>query len=287
MPLSSTEGPGLYLSTNTILGLLASDPAEHATGPTVLFRILDCARQVRLDGEHFSAANALAPEFEKRNVGTLVHKLCEIYHLGLDPARHVAKQAGHPAIDPLLVEAWGLFEKYRTEFSHDWWGWLSGAELQLVQPGPHGEEGGRIDAVWEVDSAAVERIEGRFGIRLEGPGLYGWDLKTTGQRNNNLYEMYVHDPQPYRYLRLLRAAGHEVNGFIVFMAIRYKTDRQDRFQAVCLPAQEVLSAANTARQAAIVAYAAAKKAADEARPSNCRSYGQLCRHFTEGRCPGY
>ena len=290
-----------YLDASSILSLLASDPAEHKDGPTILMHLLGCARRVRLDSV-VGDGDVLAPENEKRNVGTLTHKLVELYHRGVNPLRFVAQITGHPIIDALLngpsdngPAAWPMAAYYQEAFPVGFWGALVGAEIHLERQGLHGRQTGRLDAVWAVDTEAVARIEARFpGVRLCGPGLYGWDLKTAGQRDNNMHEAYLHDPQPFRYLSLLMSTegglgcgAGPVRGFLVLKAIRYKTAKQDRFQLVCLPADEVLSVENTKRQSEIERLAKLAMTVDEARPTMCYGYGRMCPHFNTGLCPGY
>ena len=69
---------------------------------------------------------------------------------------------------------WVIAEGYGQDFPAGFWGHLLASEVKLK--GVVGA--GRLDRVWDIDQAAIDRIEARFALNMNGVGIYLWDLKT-------------------------------------------------------------------------------------------------------------
>lgn len=278
-----------------ILAMLASNPSDHEDGPSHLLKILDCARRFVLDDEaaRAGAEQPLGDKFEGRNVGTLAHFILECYHKGEDPTYYLPRAIEHPGIQNLLHEAWILGDKYMETFPRGFWGNIVGIETRLRGLLEGFESSGRVDAAWEIDDAAARRIQERWNLPdPPSPGLYVWDLKTAKAKDSIMQTRFTFSHQVFQYLALMRQEGHEPEGFIGFKAIRYKTDKQDRFQVAVVPARDVLTEENYAQFAHMRRLAAQDLAGAAGRGvaragNQCLGYQEVCPHRMSGACHGF
>lgn len=292
------DEPVARQTLDELVAMIATNRAEHDDGPSHLLKILECGRRFVLDGT--ATENPLAEHFEGRNIGTLTHFLTETYDKGYDPEGYLPRKIGDPIMDLLLSEAWVLADKYMENFPRGWWGVPiiieSRLEGDIVCPSVYGSDlpnthhaTGKIDRAWEIDEAAAQRIGTRFNLLdPPTPGLYAWDLKTAGKKDSILQARFTLSDQVFQYLALMALKGYEPQGFIGFKAIRYKTDRQDRFQLAVVNAHEVLTEEGYRR------FDYMRRLADEklrdggrAEPSMCLGYNDVCPHRMSGACYGY
>jgi hypothetical protein len=208
-----------YFDDNELLKMFSSDPEEHAGGPSEIESFLGCAKRERLKRERQQeegiAFDVLGRRTAARNIGTITHKLVELYHDGERTERVFPEHSEHPEIDELLQEGWRLFRKYEDAYPLGFWGKLIGTEVKL--PG-----GGRVDAIFDVDAEAAANINEKLGTRVE-PGLMVWDLKTGSQRDNHLHEKYEWKLAGTVYCnRVETALGVAPTTFFIFLAVRYK-----------------------------------------------------------------
>lgn len=308
MPAIPFDEPTPKNTIDEIVAMIATNAAEHDDGPSHLLKILECARRHKLDV--VTAENPLNERFEGRNIGTFTHFIAECYHKGLDPEGYLPRLVNDPVLDALLSRgtedgpgAWTLGDKYMEQFPRGFWGEPviveSRLEGILLCPSVHGTDlpaehhaTGKIDAAWEVDEAAADRIAKRFNLLdPPPPGLYAWDLKTAGKKDSILQARFTLSDQVFQYLALLALKGYEPRGFMGFKAVRYKTERQDRFQLAVVQAHEVLTEEGY-RKFDYMRRLAAEKMADangegRAEPSMCLGYNSVCPHRMSGACYGY
>jgi hypothetical protein len=278
-----------YFNDNDLIKLFASDPEEHAGGPSELRNILMCARQhvlklaaAKAEGE---ALDTLGPRTHKRNTGSLTHKLVELYHAGEDPALLVPRHSEVADINAILQEGWGLFERYKQDFPLGFWGRVLATEVEL-----HGEDSsrGRVDAIIDVDEAAAERIAERFPGQRPVVGVHIWDLKVTWQKNNNLDSEYGWSLAGTQYCALARGQGIPVDAFTVFNMVSYKTQRQEYAFLATFPVEAMTSDAALRRLDTARGHAAELLSFPGGMPNtvNCHRYGE-CIFKTSGQCKGY
>ena len=281
-----------YLTDDALLGLLASNPAEHENGPSVLESTMRCARRVRLDAEQsavgadMGSSDVLTASSEARNIGTITHKLMELHHLGHDVTAYVPREHPHPALSSQLDEAWRLFDRYVAAFPAAFWGELVAAEVRLQ--GALGGQllSGRIDAIWNMDAETVARVENRFACALNGPGRYLWDLKTATAKDSNLVAKWEWHPAPFQYLFL--DGANDPRGMIFFQGVRLVSkSKVEPFQAACLPADMVLSVDGQRRFEGMLKRAETARLNDEANCRACYDWYRICNHKQTGACQGY
>jgi hypothetical protein len=284
---------------NSVLSILSSADENHEHGPSRTFALNACARRVRLDEELRAEAgeDLLNPANEAREIGTLVHKMCELYHHEEDPEVCIPRRSDNADIDRLVhapnkgCSAWDLFDKYAEAFPPGFWGHLVGAELFLeeeleIEAGLAVPRTGKLDAIWYMDEETVARVEERFGITLNGPGNYVWDLKTASAKDDNLWEKWAWHPQPVQYMWLASQAGYNPRGHIVFQAVRYKTDRQERFYAVAYAEDDLCSKEASTRFFMDVVQALRGQEDDTCNRGHCPAYNRMCPHRISGACKG-
>jgi len=277
-----------YFDDNELLKLFASAPEEHEGGPSELFAALGCAKKVRLilerikqEGEAF---DVLGKRTFARNIGSTCHKLVELYHDGENPEDVFPQHSEQPEIDEILQRAWPLFRAYREQFPPGFWGKLLGTEVKL--PG-----GGRVDALFEVDAAASERIFERFGERVR-PGIMVWDFKTSLQKNNQLHEKYEWSLAGTMYLaRTEEALGQRPSCFFIFHAVAYVPKSKlwaegSWASGAAFDAEDMLGEDAQERLANAQWVAAENTKSGRANISRCNDWGQ-CAFKSDGTCKGW
>ena len=278
-----------YFDDNELLKLFASDPEEHEGGPSELFAALGCAKKVSLINERCKqegeAFDVLGKRAFKRNVGSTCHKLVELYHDGVDDVwTFFPEHSEHPEIDGILQRAWPLFSAYREQFPRGFWGKCLGTEVKL--PG-----GGRVDALFEVDADASERIFERLGEHVR-PGIMVWDLKTSFQKDNQLHEKYEWSLAGTMYLdRTEEALGQRPSCFFIFHAVVYapksKLWAEGKWaSAAAFDAEDMLGADARERLANAMKFAEENKTSGRANIARCNDWGQ-CAFKSDGTCKGW
>lgn len=281
---------------NAVLELLSSAGEDHDDGPSRTWAALKCARRVLLgEQQEEQEAQILAPHNEARNVGTIVHKLVECYHTGVDPELYVPLRSDNEDIERLLngprskngAGAWIIFNDYVEEFPPGFWGRLIGAELRLSA---HMDDGTRrsgvLDALWNMNAAAVRRVQDYFEVELNGPGVYVWDLKTGDAKSANLLADWEWHPQPPQYMLLAESAnetGGPVRGAIVCKATGYKSAKKTVFQAAFIPSPDEAARMRWERQ---VEDALWNLENNQFNTAFCNEYHRECPFKTSGECEG-
>ena len=285
---------------NDLIRLLIGDDIDHEHGPSRTRSLIECARRVYLNElqESVGEQNILTPAFEARNVGTIVHKLTEMHHIGRDPEEAVPLRADNPDLDVLLngpmkrgCSAWELFNKYADEFPGWFWGNLIAAEAAMDVPfqmknGNIIKRSMRADALFEMDAQTLDRVNRRFGLSMETPGLMIWDLKTATSKDDNMVYNYEWDPQPVQYMVVAEQLGYRPQGMIIFRAIRYKTDRQERFYAVYLDREDLLSGEALHRFNLDLEESQQNEIENKPNRRHCMAYNHPCPHRVSGVCNG-
>ena len=171
----------------------------------------------------------LAPSEDKiaLRVGTLYHRLHEMWRLGMFPEADDAAVA--TAISPLgplvshsdasLQEALRLFHAYQMHWPRDLWGRVHGIELALPQNAMQAElirtrfggvdVTGKLDMVVHLDEAALAQAQERCAEITE-PGTYIVDWKTAARTPDPL--LYQLDVQALWYPTLYQLCMSESEG---------------------------------------------------------------------------
>lgn len=284
---------------NDLIQILVGAEVDHSNGPTRIKNLIECARRVRLADQQEDKL-ILDPAREALNIGTITHKLVECHHRGIDPETVVPLHAENPELESLLwtpakaraISAWPLFDKYADEFPQGYWGELVMAESMIdahitLPNGIALKRSATIDAVWHMNESDATRVSNRFGLRDLPTGNILWDLKTATSKDDDMGATYEWDPQPTQYMLVAEACGLDPQGIIIFKAIRYKTDKQERFHACYFDREEMLSAENQTRFEKQVIEARMFETQDRANTTNCKSYGRMCPFRVSGECNGY
>ena len=273
-----------YLNDEDLLRLVDSDPKAHEGGPSELWEQLECGRRYVLN--RVAPEDPLAPNCMRRNAGSIAHKLTEYIDAGVDPTSHVTHECESPALAESLKLAWVIAEGYGQDFPAGFWGKLLASEVKL-----RGAVGaGRLDRVWDMDQAALERIEARFALNTNGPGVYLWDLKTSGMADKSLSTKYEWGPALYMYTNLALERWSGVRGMLFLNAVPHETKRDGtwtEFAAACYPVEGQRTELAHRRFQQMRALAAPNVAAGGyCNTTQCYFHGSACRHRLTGACTG-
>ena len=281
------------LTDNDLIKMLSSEPGEHEGGPSEMLSLLRCARRVRLEKEAAGQPDSTSPLTEHnhaRNRGVLAHALFATYHMGDDPKEMFPARSDNPMLDSALTEAWALFEKYSSEFPFGFWGTTLAVEVELKGVLWEVPARGRLDLAVLVDEAAVARIQARFPtVRLNGPGLYIWDLKTKSKKTSDLDSAYEWGLQQFQYTHLAEGVFDEpIRGFIVFEAVCRPPKSREPEWAYCAayPAETFTSENAVTRFRMARAKARLAEAGDECNLGFCEMFGG-CSFKQSGACRGF
>ena len=278
-----------YLNDADLIKLVDSDPSAHEGGPSELHSQLECGRRYILDRQF--REDPLAENCWRRNAGSIAHKLTEFMDCGVDPAEHFTRICENAKLQESLDVAWNIAEHYAEAFPAGFWGELVEAEVKLT--GSIGA--GRLDRVWTVDQAAIDRIEARFAVNMNGPGTYLWDLKTSGQADKSLSTKYEWGPACYMYTNLALARWSDVRGMIFLNAVPHATKREGKwveFAAAVYPVEGQTSDLAHRRFNHMQAQAALNTQETFSGPfgrcntAMCYFHGLACRHRLSGACEG-
>lgn len=274
-----------YFDDNALLALIASDPAEHAGGPSEVMDTLRCARYAalkrQLAKEDGPDLENLGPRTFWRDAGTITHKLVELYSSGEDPEACVAQPecVDNIPLQDRLAKAWRLFRRYKAVYEPDFWGELLGVEVKLNP--------GRVDALWNITPASQARIVERFQSEEPPPlGVMAWDLKTGKQKDNELHAKYEWSLQGGMYLPRLVDLGITPASFGIFQAANYERDSTKWDFFTWYPAEHFLGEDGRRRTAAATARAEREATSNECNLSGCFMYGE-CGFKQNGMCRGY
>lgn len=258
-----------------------------------------CGRKRRLMSEHPD----VDPIFDRTalDLGTYYHFLKEMWLKGEMP-EGVCLDA-----DPVQDIEWGealrLFNWHRQYFHREYWGAIVAVELKMPVNEDHakaiedyfghGEVTGACDLVTRMSQADVERIELEREVKLNGPGIYIVDHKTSGARKSEMdgRSTYTASMQCLTYMHMLNLAFNEpVKGMIFDVLVKHKTLR--RFDEgrngssvqtfVAIPREEDGSVVKAA-----MAYARHQRDANFANPFACYDYGRECVYLSRGLCGRY
>ena len=273
-----------YLNDEDILRLVDSDPKAHAGGPSELWEQLECGRRYVLNRQF--PEDPLAENCWRRNAGSIAHKLTEFLDCGIDPESHFTKTCENPALNRSLDTAWIIAAGYAEAFPAGFWGKVLASEVKFT--GTIGA--GRADRVLDVDQATIDRIETRFAVNMNGPGVYLWDLKTSGQADKSLSTKYEWGPALYMYTNLALERWPGLRGMIFLNAVPHETKRDGRyaeFAAAVYPVEPQVAKLAHDRFAMMRAQASRSIAnGGWCNTTQCYFHGSACRHRLTGNCNG-
>ena len=275
-----------YMNDEDILKLVDSDPNAHKGGPSELYEQLGCGRQYHLNRQF--PEDPLAENCWRRNAGSIAHKLTEFIDVGMEGelGQHVTHQVDSAALQKSLSTAWVIGSGYAESFPVGFFGKVLASEVKLI-----GDIGvGRIDRVLEVDQAAIDRIEARFALNMNGEGVYLWDLKTSGQADKALSTKYEWGPALYMYTNLALVKWPNLRGMIFLNAVPHSTKRDGdfvEFAAAMYPVEgqtteQAHCRFNNMRDMAL----RNTVGGGHCNTTHCYQYGNACRHRLSGNCVG-
>jgi hypothetical protein len=272
------------MNDDDVLKLVASDPEAHKGGPSELKEKLACGRQYILNRRF--PEDPLAENCWRRNAGSIAHKLTEYLDAGIDPREHFTQECNNPMLAKSLKTAWVIADGYAEEFPRGFFGTVLDSEVKLT-----GDIGaGRLDRVFQVDQAAIDRIEARFALNMNGEGVYLWDLKTSGQADSNLSTQYEWGPALYMYTNLALARWPDVRGMLFLNAVPHSTKKDGDFAefAAALYTVEGQTTELAHARFEVMRQAAIFNSSFEGRCNvmHCYTYGRACRHRLSGACQG-
>lgn len=200
---------------------------------------LGCRRKKNLEEGYYDATKSAA------NVGTLFHKMLELYYSGELENTVLEYQEG--AEDPDWQETLRLFKEYRTRFPADEFGNVVGCETPIEQTysGLFGVApvSGRIDMVVDVTEEAIETLKkSRPGMGELEPGIYLLDTKTKGKKSAHLPMQMESSLQFSAYQMMWNEAHPDTpcKGMIANVVIRHKRLVDSSFMSILVgPPTEV------------------------------------------------
>lgn len=258
-----------------------------------------CGRKRRLMSDH--------PDIDSigdrtaLNLGTYYHFLKEIWLKGEMPEDVVID--ADPVQDLEWGEALRLFNWHRSYFPRNYWGSIVAVELKLPASEEHAkriaaefgheEVTGACDLVVLMSEEDVARIELDREVKLNGPGIYIVDHKTSGTRRSDMdaRSNYTASMQCLTYMYLLNLAfSQPVRGMIFDVLVKHKQLRRyDEPRAgssvqtfVAFPREE-----DGAVVKAALALAKHQREENRANPFACYDHGRECVYLSRGLCGRY
>ncbi len=240
---------------------------------------LGCHEEYKLNQEGEGSSEAA-------RVGTLFHKLCELYYNGTMEGAALQYAPGPQDAD--WLEAQRLFGAYRSIYPRDEFAGVVANELPLLATdlSKYGVDQltGRADMVVDVAEENCARINQTRKLDLT-PGRYLVDFKTKGQKKESLELEYQGSLQFHSYMMMLEDMGMPVKGCFASVIIRHKKlEREKSFWSIYVPApseQDRIRVKNT--------LAKCMKMRDtfgiesNKNPDVCFTY-KACPHLLSGRC---
>lgn len=258
-----------------------------------------CGRKRRLMSEHPEVDPIV--DRSALDLGTYYHFLKEIWLKGEMPEDVVID--ADPVQDLEWGEALRLFNWHRDYFPRDYWGQIVAVELKLPasedhakkieQEFGHEEVTGACDLIVSMTEADVQRVELDRGVKLNGPGIYIVDHKTSGNRRSDMdaRSNYTASMQCLTYMYLLNLAfGKPVKGMIFDVLVKHKNLRRydeprggSSVQTfVAFPREEDGNVVKSA-----LALAKHQREENRANPFACYEYGRECVFLNRGLCGRY
>jgi hypothetical protein len=258
-----------------------------------------CGKRLQLAAIHKEAVAAAETHIEEKKLGTYFHGLMEMWMNGkLAPG--MVLDVG-PIQDAEWNNALRLFNFMKEHFTREYFGDVVGAEIKLPvnedhkakvrEYFGHDEITGAIDAMTMLSAADVARLEAEWNIRLDGPGLYLIDWKTSGARKNAdaAKSNYTESMQAMTYPTLWNlAGGQQCKGMIYFVIVKHVKLRRHDLDPKNLSSVQVFFAKHQPEHAAIV-----KNTINEARRMRdagvanafaCYSNNRECAFLRAGIC---
>jgi hypothetical protein len=258
-----------------------------------------CGRKRRLMSEH----PEVDPIVDRTalDLGTYYHFLKEIWLKGEMPEDVVID--ADPVQDIEWGEALRLFNWHREHFPRDYWGQIVAVELKMPASEDHAkmikkhfgheEVTGACDLVVLMSQDDIDRVELDRGIKLNGPGIYIIDHKTSGSRRSEMdaRSNYTSSMQCLMYMFLLNLAfSQPVKGMIFDVLVKHKNLRRydegkngssvQTFAA--FPREEDGDVVKAA-----MAYGRLQREQNFANPFACYDYGRECVYLSRGLCGRY
>lgn len=258
-----------------------------------------CGKRLKLAMEHRQVLATMESNVEEKKLGTFFHGLMEMYLNG-SLAQHFVLDVG-PIQDAEWAGALRLFNFVREHFPVSYFGEFVAAEVKLPvnedhkakvrEYFGHDEITGAIDALFMLSAGDVMRLEAEWGVRLNGPGLYAIDWKTSGARKSAeaAKSNYTESMQAMTYPVLWNlAGGEEVKGMIYFVVVKHQDLRRRDVTPQKLSSVQVFYAAAHPHHAQIVRTtineARRVRDAGVANAFACYANNRECPFLTKGLC---
>jgi len=192
---------------------------------------LGCRRKKNLEEGFYDPTKSAA------NVGTLFHKMLELYYSG--DLKNVALEYQEGPEDPDWQETLRLFEEYRSRFPAGEFGKVIGCEYTIEA---EKEEifgipklTGRIDMVVRITEDAIKTLQkSRPGMGELEPGVYLLDTKTKGKKSAHLPLMMESSLQFTAYQMIWNHLNPTTpcKGMIANVVIRHKRLVDSSFMSI-------------------------------------------------------
>lgn len=192
-----------------------------------------CGKRRALTDQLVQIAEAAETNVQEKKLGTYFHGLKDFWLKGSLPDG-LAIDLG-PVQEQEWAEALRLFNFHRDHFPREYWGEYVGSEVKLPVNDDHkakiasffghDEITGAVDAIFMLSAPDVARLEALRGIRLNGPGLYFVDWKTTAARKTPqaAEQYYTESMQALTYPVLWNlAGGEECKGMIFDVLVKHE-----------------------------------------------------------------
>lgn len=253
------------------------------SGVSYYLKRAECPKRILLNAQAEEEGDRSVSE--PMAIGTIFHKLAELYHTGGDVNRVPHIVDDDPLLSSWCVEAWRLFDFYVTYTAPDAWGRVVAAEelvetmvpfegLPIVGQQVPRPLSGRIDLLTEQDE--------RFGNEYNGPGEYVLDFKTHKSKPSEVFmkDQYSLQFVNYAWQRFLKT-GKWVRGAIVHHLVRHvKLEVQKSVLTTFIhPPME-----HEIEKLKGFVHASAALPDGFANLSQCTPFTGVCRHLVSGRC---
>jgi hypothetical protein len=281
----------MVAANSSVLPVLQSLPTgSSGTGISYYSTAAKCARRARLDKER--AESSFSSDL-RMDTGKIFHALCEIYFS--TGQQNIAVELGDVNYGEAPDEARRLFAAYAERFFPEDFSRVVATELLLPPEGDSvaaakiAEAIGvspftcRIDMVVEVDERSAEVLNKKRKLTLE-PGVYLWDFKTKGARDNNAELVYRHAPQFIAYQVAWNALNpsNPCKGMVADVIISHKKMEDDKsFYSVFVPPPQEIQVRGLRR---FLQSAQANAPTDNPNWLACFDFNKACSHLVSGAC---
>ena len=248
-----------------------------------------CPRKARLDAELVEAGpRPLYPD-SAATIGTLFHKLCEVYYG--QKTRDIVLELDDLRLRGDIAEAYRLFAGYTKVFACDEWEVISTEELvprdevdaDAIRVSFGVELTARLDLVVRVREEDIPRlIRTRPGLEGIEPGVYLVDHKTQGARGSQDAMKYGMSAQfvAYQMMWNLLHPEEPCSGMIANIVVKHKKLDANSFYSLLVPSPTIEQRVGLT---CWLQWADGQSKTDVANWGNCFNW-EPCSHFTNGRC---